>query len=190
MTFNPFISPCSQQLQNVYHYQLNDKIYQGALYSLTVKDKVSVPETHRQTRPACEYTRPVVKRVGEEKGALKAEQGLPSCAPHPVTKHRIHHFVYFSQLSAYKKGLGATWLSGHLLAALKQADKTRPLRPPPFGLSKGSSGLPFPSSPSSSCPTPCLLLLHWLSKNKALGSSGLLQRAGSSHWINQGKKAR
>ncbi len=149
-----------------------------------------MPETQWDTRPAYEYTRPVVKRAGGEEGALKAVQGLPSCAPHPVTKHRIHHFVYFSQLTAYKKGLGATWLSGHLLAALKplkQPDKTRPLRPPPFGLSKGSSGLPFPSSPSS-CPTPCLLLRHRLTKNKALGSTGLLQRAGSSHRINQGKK--
>lgn len=105
-------------------------------------------------------------------------------------------FVYFSQLSAYKKGLGATWLSGHSLAALKQPDKTRPLRPPPFGLSKGSSGLPFPSSPpppphpTSPHTHPRLLLPHWLTKNKALGSAGLLQQAGSSHWINQGKTAR
>lgn len=137
-------------------------------------------------------------RAGGEEGALKAVPGLPSCAPHPVTKHRIHHFVYFSQLSAYKKGLGATRLSGHSLAALKplkQPDKTcyppPHLHPPPFGLSKGSSGLPFPSSPSlpPCCPTPCLLLLCWLTKNKALGSAGLLQQARSSHWISQEKKA-
>lgn len=110
-----------------------------------------MPETQQDTRIVYEYTRPVVKQVGGEEGALKAMPGLPSCAPHPVTKHRIHHFVYFSQLSAYKKGLGETRLSGHLLAALKplkQPDKTCPLHPSPFGLSKGSSGLPFLSSPS------------------------------------------
>lgn len=92
-----------------------------------------------------------VKRVEGEVGALKAAPCLPSHAPHPFTKHRIHHFVYFSQLSAYKKGLSAMRQSGHWLAALKplkQPDKTGPLRPPPLGLSKGSSGLPFSSSTS------------------------------------------
>lgn len=116
---------------------------------------MSMPETQQETRLVYEYTRPVVKQVGGEEGALKAVPGLPSCTPHPVTKHRIHHFVYFSQLSAYKKGLGETRLSGHLLAALKplkQPDKTRPLRPPLFGLSKGSSGLPFLSFPFLSLP--------------------------------------
>lgn len=64
--------------------------------------------------------------VGRGQRALKAVQGLPNCAPRPVTEHRIQHFVYFSQLSAHKKGLDATRPSGHRLAALKQADKIRP----------------------------------------------------------------
>lgn len=55
-------------------------------------------------------------------------QGLPNCAPHPVTEHRMQHCVYFSQLSAHKKGLDATRPSGHWLAALKQADKKQPLQ--------------------------------------------------------------
>lgn len=46
---------------------------------------------------------------------------------------------------------------------------------------------PPPTSPHTH---PRLLLPHWLTKNKALGSAGLLQQAGSSHWINQGKTAR
>lgn len=140
-----------------------------------------MPETQRDTRPIYESTRQVVKRVGREEGALKAVQGLPSCAPHPVTKHRIHHFVYFSQLSAYKKGLGATWLSGHLLAALKplkQPDKMRPLRPPPFGLSKGSSGLPFPSSPSF-CPHPACC--------SCTGSLKIKLRAALVYYSEQGR---
>lgn len=72
--------------------------------------------------------------VGRGQRALKAVQRLPNCAPHPVTEHRMQHFVYFSQLSAHKKGLDATRPSGHWLAALKQADKIRPLQtflPPP-----------------------------------------------------------
>lgn len=152
-----------------------------------------MPETQQETRLVYEYTRPVVKQVGREEGALKAVPGLPSCAPHPVTKHRIHHFVYFSQLSAYKKALGETRLSALLLVALKplkQPDKTRPLHPPCSACQKGSSSLPLLSLPlPPSCPTPRPLLLHCSANNKALGSTSLIQRAGSSHWINQVKTA-
>lgn len=63
-----------------------------------------MPETHQRTRPVCEYTRPVVRRVGGgEEGALKAVQGLPSCAPHPVTKHRIHHFCLLLTIECIQK---------------------------------------------------------------------------------------
>lgn len=69
-------------------------------------------------------------------GALKAVAAvLPSCAPRPVTKHRIRHFVYVSQSSAYEKrekerrkkikGLAATRLSGRLLEALKTTETVR-----------------------------------------------------------------
>lgn len=133
---------------------------------------MSVPETQQETGLVYEYTRPVVKQVGGEEGALKAVPGLPSCAPHPVTKHRIHHFVYFSQLSAYKKGLGETRLSGHSLAALKplkQPDKTRSPPPAPLGSSKGSGGLPLLSLPFlclAPAPHPgcCSCTAHWINQ--------------------------
>lgn len=160
-------------------------------YFLMHKDKISIPETHWRTGPVYEYTRPVVTRVGGEQGALKAAQGLPSCAPHPVTKHRIHHFVYFSQLNAYKKGLVATWLSGHLPAALKQPDKTGvPSTRLRSACQRGQEAflsLPFRTPPA---PLPACCSRTGSLKNKALGNTGLLQRAGSSNWINQEKKAR
>lgn len=108
--------------------------------------------------------------MGRGQRALKAVQGLPNCAPHPVTEHRIQHFVYFSQLSAHKKGLDATRLSGHSLAALKQADKIRPLQ--------------------TFLSLTLLLLLHWLTKNKAQRNTVLLQRAGSPQWVSWMKACR
>lgn len=100
---------------------------------------------------------------GGEEGALKNSAGLPSCAPRPVTKHRIHHFVYFSQLSAYKKGLGATRLSGHSLAALDYWNSQIKHDPAPrSACQKVSSALPLPPS----APHPCLLLQRGLTKNK------------------------
>lgn len=92
--------------------------------------------------------------VGRGQRALKAGQGLPNCAPRPVTEHRIQHFVYFSQLSAHKKGLDATRPSGHW----KQADKIRPRQT-------------FLSPPA--------LLQHRFAKNKAQRRAALLQRAST-----------
>lgn len=139
MTFNPFVSPkLSTNSGSTLPKNFNKQDEAGHLIrNLIDKDKISMAETGQDTGPVYEYTRPVVRRVGEwgRRGALKAVPWLPSCVPHPVTKHRIHHFVYFSQLSAYKKGLAAAWLSGHSLAALKalkQPDKTGPLHPPLF----------------------------------------------------------
>lgn len=148
--------------------------------NLIDKDKISMAETVQDTKPVYEYTRPVVKRVGGEEGALKAVLRLPSCVPHPVTKHRIHHFVYFSQLSAHKKGLGATRLSGHLLAALKplkQPDKVAPLHPPCLACQKGL--VAFLSLPPPPAPYPAYC--------SCTGSLKIKLRAGLVSYNQQGR---
>ena len=116
-----------------------------------------MPKTQQDAGPVYEYTRPVVKRVGREEGALKQCWGCQAVHRTLLPNTGYTTFVYFSQLSAHKKGLGTRWLLGHLLEALnplKQLDKMRP--PPPTHIrlvKKGSGGLPLPS-----CPTPSPLL--------------------------------
>lgn len=96
-------------------------------------------------------------------GGTKAVPELPSCAPHPLTKHRIHHLVYFSQLIPNKKGLGATVRSTCWRLWSPWLD------PPsiPLGQSKVSSNpfrFPSPSvclpSRFPPCFTPCWPLQH------------------------------
>lgn len=74
----------------------------------------------------------------------------------------MQHCVYFSQLSAHKKGLDAARPPGHWLAALKQADKKRPLQ---------------------TFLSPFMLLLRWLAgwlaKNKTLLGAATASRVTS-----------
>lgn len=119
--------------------------------------KQQTTEVHGDTW-VCAVRLRVHEGVGRGQRALKAGQGLPNCAPRPVAEHRIQHFVYFSQLSAHKKGLDATRPSGHWPAALNQADKIRPRQT-------------FLSPPA--------LLQRRLAKNKAQRSAALLRRASA-----------
>lgn len=83
-----------------------------------------------------------------EKAALTAGLWLSSCVPHPFTKHRIHQFVYFSQLNAYTyRKVGAPRQSDHLLAALKplkQPDKAGSVHPPRLSALAAFLSLPPP----------------------------------------------
>lgn len=124
-------------------YHLNEQKTRQCF--LVDEGKISWSETQQDARSVYEYTRPVVRPGGGEDGGTKSIAGLPSCAPHPFTKHRIHHFVYFSQLSAYKRGLCAAWQPGH---SLNQPDKEGPLCPPRSACQKGpATFLSLPSSP-------------------------------------------
>lgn len=157
------------------------------LYFLTVKDITNTSETQQDTRSVYEYTRPVCQAGGRRGRGTKSSAVHRTLLPNTgyTTLFTSHNWVHTKKVSVQCGSQVTGWrLWNHWNSQIKRVPSAHPCR----ACQKGRAAfLSLPLPPS--CPAPSLLLLHWLTKNNALGSAGPLQRAVSSHWINQRKKA-